>query len=131
MIVLETNKLHTILRLPWWQRWLLMSAGLVMMVVLFVVGLGMMLLLGVASLLGNLLPSSWRQPKYVRPVAPPVPSGICPWCNATLETSSVVDGVQQGRCTECGRDMERQTVGLQWSPWQASEGVSGRRLTSS
>jgi hypothetical protein len=130
MIVLEVNKLQTVMQLPWWQRWLLMSVGLVVMLALFVVGLFMVLFLGTVSLLGRLLPSSWRQPKYARPVEPHIPSGVCPWCNAELEADPVVDGVQEASCPECGRTMARQTMGLQWSPWQASEGMSSRRLTS-
>ncbi len=130
MIVLETNKLNTILQLPWWQRWLLMSIGLVVMLVLFVLGLGMMLLLGVASLLGSLLPSSWRTTKYQQPARGLVETGVCPWCNGELETSAVVDGAQQGKCPDCGRNMNRESLGLVWSPWQASEGLSERRLTS-
>ena len=137
MYVFEARKVWSAARMPWWQRLLMIFAiglmlavSLVVMTLILIWSFIMLVLATLTSALSSLLPSSWR--RTTREQSEPaltVEGGACPWCSATIETGPVLDGTQQGVCSSCGRNMERQTLGGYWSPWQAIEGAE-RRLTS-
>lgn len=137
MYVFESRRVWSAARMPWWQRLLMVFAiglmlavSLVVMTLILIWSFVMLVLATLTSALSSLLPSSWRRTTRDQPESSlPVERSGCPWCSAMIETGPVLDGTQQGMCSNCGRNMERQSLGGHWSPWQAIEATE-RRLPS-